>query len=206
MKVAVKTILNEDAGSIDVRESVFACEAREDILARVVRWQQAQRRQGSRRTKGRGDIVGGKKKPWRQKGTGRARQGSINAPHFRGGSKAFGPVMRSHGHQLNKNIRRLALRMALSLRMKQEKMFVWDVLALEEGKTALLAKRLRALGITSAFIVGDDTIHENIQRASRNLPHIHVLPRQGMNVYDILHKDTLVITKQSVQHFDSILS
>ena len=206
MQLSIKTMENVDAGTLDVSDAIFACEPRRDVLARMVRWQLAKRRQGTHAAKTRSEIRGGKKKPWRQKGTGRARQGSINAPHFRGGGKAFGPSPRTYAHDLTRHFRRLALKMALSLRCQEKKIVIWDVLALEKPKTTLLAQRLRACQIDSALIIGGDTIDDHVSKAARNLPHVDVLPRQGLNVYDILRRETLVMTKDSVKTIEEALT
>ncbi|MBC6443930.1 MAG: 50S ribosomal protein L4 [Alphaproteobacteria bacterium GM202ARS2] len=206
MQLPIKTMENTDVGMLDVSDAIFALQPRRDVLARMVRWQLAKRRQGTHFAKTRGEIRGGKKKPWRQKGTGRARQGSINAPHFRGGSKAFGPRPRSYAHDLTRRFRRLALKMALSLRCQEKKMIIWDTLALDQPKTTLLAQRLRACQIDSALIIGGDTIDDHVSKAARNLPHVDVLPRQGLNVYDIMRRETLVIIKDSVKTIEETLT
>ena len=204
-QLAIKTLDNDDAGVIDASDAVFAVEPRSDVLARIVRWQLAKRRQGSHKTKSRSELRGGKKKPWRQKGTGRARQGSINAPHFRGGGTAFGPVVRSHHHQLNRRFRRLGLKMALSLRCQEKKLIVLESLKIADAKTAIVARHLKKLAVQSALIIADEAVDVGLLRATRNLPHIDVLPRQGLNVYAILKRESLLIVKDSVKPIEESL-
>jgi len=189
MKLAITNLDNKEVGSIDLAEAVFGLPVRRDILARMVNWQLAKRRAGTHKTKGISDVQGTTKKPWRQKGTGRARQGSLRSPQFRGGAVIFGPVVRSHEFSLQKKVRRLALETA----------------KLADAKTAALVKRLDKLGWGSVLIIDGPTVDENFARAARNIPGIDVLPQQGANVYDILRRDTLVLTRDAVQHLEARL-
>jgi large subunit ribosomal protein L4 len=205
MKLAVKTLDNGSAGDIELADEVFGVPVRKDILARMVQWQLAKRRAGTHKTKGISDIQGTTKKPWRQKGTGRARQGSLRSPQFRGGAVIFGPVVRSHEFGLQKKVRRLALKSALSAKQAEGKLVVLDDATLKDPKTRQLAERFEKLGWASVLIIGGPVLDENFARAARNLPKVDVLPQQGANVYDILRRDTLVLTRAAVQHLEARL-
>ena len=206
MKLKVTSLDNKDVGSIDLADEVFGLpEVRRDILARMVNWQLAKRRAGTHKTKGISEIQGTTKKPWRQKGTGRARQGSLRSPQFRGGATIFGPVVRSHEFGLQKKVRRLALKTALTAKQKDGKLVVLDKASVKEAKTSALAKQFEALGWTSVLIIDGPTLDQNFARAARNLPGIDVLPQQGANVYDILRRDTLVLTQDAVQALEARL-
>lgn len=205
MKLSVKNLDNEDVGEIELSEDVFGVAVRGDILARMVNWQLAKRRAGTHKTKGISEIQGTTKKPFKQKGGGRARQGSLRSPQFRGGAVIFGPVVRSHAFGLQKKVRRLALKTALSAKQAEGKLVVLDAAQLNEGKTKLLGARLAKLGWESVLIIGGATLDENFARAARNLPKVDVLPQQGANVYDILRRDTLVLTREAVQHLEARL-
>ena len=199
MKVSVKNLDNKDVGEIELAEAVFGAPVRRDILARVVNWQLAKRRAGTHKTKGISDISGTTKKPYKQKGTGRARQGSLRSPQFRGGAVIFGPVVRSHEFDLQKKVRRLGLKTALSAKQAEGKLVVLEEARLDDAKTKALRARFDALGWASVLII-DGAVNESFARAARNLPKVDVLPQQGANVYDILRRDTLVLTKDAVQH------
>jgi large subunit ribosomal protein L4 len=205
MKAAVKTLDNKSAGDIELADEIFGVPVRRDILARMVNWQLAKRRAGTHKTKGISDIQGTTKKPWRQKGTGRARQGSLRSPQFRGGAVIFGPVVRSHEFGLQKKVRRLALKTALSAKQAEGKLVVLDTASLKDPKTKMLAQRFEKLGWRSVLIIDGPSVDENFARAARNLPEVDVLPQQGANVYDILRRDTLVLTRDAVQHLEARL-
>jgi large subunit ribosomal protein L4 len=206
MKLKVTSLENKEAGSIDLADEVFGLpEVRRDILARVINWQLAKRRAGTHKTKGVSDISGTTKKPWAQKGTGRARQGSLRSPQFRGGAVIFGPVVRDHGYDIQKKVRRLALKTALTAKQKDGKLVVLDKASMKEPKTGALAKQFAALGWTSVLIIDGPELDQNFARAARNLPGIDVLPQQGANVYDIVRRDTLVLTREAVQHLEARL-
>ena len=205
MKCPVISLDNKTVGEIELDEAVFGVTPRKDILARMVNWQLAKRRAGTHKAKGVSDVSGTTKKPYRQKGTGRARQGSLRSPQFRGGGKAFGPVVRSHASDLPKKVRKLALRTALSAKAAEGKLIVLDKAELAEGKTARLAKSFRALGWSSVLVIDGEAVNENFARAARNLPKVDVLPQQGANVYDILRRDMLVLTRDAVQHLEARL-
>ncbi len=197
MDVDIRTLDNASAGSASLPDEIFAAAPRADIMARVVQWQLAKRRAGTHKVKGMGEVSGTTRKPYKQKGTGNARQGSLRAPQFRTGGAVHGPVVRSHGFDLPKKVRRLGLISALSQKLADGKLVV-----LEEAtglvRTAELAAKLKVLGWTSALIV-DGTVDEGFLRAARNIPKIDVLPSVGANVYDILNHDVLAITRTGVE-------
>ncbi len=206
MKCDVVTIENKKAGSIDLADAVFAVPVRRDILARMVNWQRAKRRAGTHKTKVVSEIRGTTAKPFRQKGTGRARQGSVRSPQMRGGAVIFGPRVRDHAHDLPKKVRRLALRCALSSKRADGKLVVLDEAKVAESKTAALAGRLDKLGWSDVLIIAGAEIDGNFARAAANIPRVDVLPQQGANVYDILRCDTLVLTKDAVKHLEERLA
>jgi large subunit ribosomal protein L4 len=205
MKLNVVTLENKPAGSIELADTVFGAPARPDILARVVDWQLAKRRSGNHKTKGIADVQGTTKKPYAQKGTGRARQGSLRSPQFRGGAIIFGPVVRDHGYDLPKKVRRLGLRTALSSKQADGRLIVVDEAKLPEARTKALEERLTKLGSSSVLFIGGRVVDDNLKRAARNLPYVDVLPVQGANVYDILRRETLVITKDAVAELEARL-
>ena len=206
MKLKITSLDNKEVGSIELADEIFGLpEVRRDILARMVNWQLAKRRAGTHKTKGVSEIQGTTKKPWAQKGSGRARQGSLRSPQFRGGATIFGPVVRSHEFGLQKKVRRLALKTALTAKQKDGKLVVLDKAAATDGKTSALAKQFAALGWTSVLIIDGATLDQNFARAARNLPGIDVLPQQGTNVYDILRRDTLVLTRDAVTALEARL-
>ena len=204
MKLTVRNLDNQEVGDIELSEEVFGLPVRRDILARVVNWQLSKRRAGTHKTKGVSDISGTTKKPYRQKGTGRARQGSLRSPQFRGGAVIFGPVVRSHEFSLQKKVRRLGLKTALSAKQAEGKLVVVEEARLDEAKTKALRSRFEALGWGSVLII-DGAVNESFARAARNLPKVDVLPEQGANVYDILRRDTLVLTRAAVQQLEARL-
>ncbi len=205
MKVQVKNLDNKSVGDIELADAVFGAPVRKDILARVINWQLAKRRAGTHKAKGISDIQGTTKKPWRQKGTGRARQGSLRSPQFRGGAVIFGPVVRDHGFSLQKKVRRLGLRSALSVKQAEGKLIVIDEAAVKAPKTKQLAERFKKLGWESVLIIAGPAVDEGFARAARNIPKVDVLPQQGANVYDILRRDTLVLTRAAVEHLEARL-
>ena len=198
MQVDIKTLDNGTAGQHELPDAIFAQTPRADIMARVVHWQLAKRRAGTHRTKGMGEVSGTTKKPYKQKGTGNARQGSLRAPQFRTGGVVHGPVVRDHGYDLPKKVRRLGLISALSQKQADGKLVIVDGVAIDSGKTRDLKIKLGALGWNSVLVV-DVAVNENFLRASSNLHRIDVLPTVGANVYDILDHDILVITTAGVE-------
>ena len=198
MKQDVINLANKKSGSIELDDEVFGVDVRRDLIARVVNWQLAKRRSGTANTKGRSEVRATKSKPFNQKGGGRARQGTTVAPQMRGGGVAFGPKFRSFSHKLPKKIRALALKSALSAKREQGKLVVLDEAKLEIGKTNNLVKQLELLNWGRSLIIDGAEIDVNFIRAAGNIPNFDILPSAGANVYDILRRDTLVITRSGV--------
>jgi large subunit ribosomal protein L4 len=199
MDIKVTTLDGKAGESLALPEEIFGLEPRADILQRIVRWQLSKRQAGTHKTKKRGEIRMTSAKAYKQKGTGRARHGNKAAPQFRGGGKAFGPEPRSHAHGLPKKVRALALKHALSDKVRDEKLIVLSEASLSEPKTKALAAQLAGLGLSNALIVDGVALEDNFRLAARNIPQIDVLPIQGINVYDIMRRDTLVLTKAAVE-------
>jgi large subunit ribosomal protein L4 len=199
MQTPVITLENTQAGEIDLPEALFGATPRADIMARVVHWQLAKRRAGTHKAKGMGEVSGTTKKPYRQKGTGNARQGSLRSPQFRKGGVVHGPVVRDHGYSLNKKVRRLGLISALSQKAAEGKLVVLENAALTaDAKTSAMAAKVKALGWKSVLVV-DVAADENFARCVRNLPKVQVLPTIGANVYDILNHEVLAVTRAGVE-------
>ena len=196
MDIAITTLDNGSAGTLALPDEIFAAPLRADILARVIQWQLMKRRAGTHKVKGMGEVSGTTRKPYKQKGTGNARQGSLRAPQFRTGGVVHGPVVRDHGFDLPKKVRRLGLIAALSQKAADGKLVVLDQ-ATASGKTKELAAKLKILGWTSALIV-DVEVDQGFGRAARNLRYIDALPSGGANVYDIIKHDVLVLTTAGV--------
>jgi large subunit ribosomal protein L4 len=203
MKLEVTTLEGTAAGSVELDEAIFGLEPRADLIARCVRWQLAKRRAGTHAVKNRSDISRTTRKMYKQKGTGSARHGAASAPQFRGGGRAFGPQVRSHEHDLPKKVRALALKHALSSKAKDASLIVVDDVKLDAPKTKTLVERFGKLGLGNALIIGGAEIETNFQRAARNIPNIDVLPVQGINVYDILRREKLVLTKAAVDALEA---
>jgi large subunit ribosomal protein L4 len=205
MKYEVRNFENKKVGEVQLTPEVFSAPLRQDILARMVHWQLAKRRSGTHCTKGVSDISGTTKKPWRQKGTGRARAGSLRSPQFRGGATIFGPLPRDHGYKLPKKVRELALKTALSSKVASGALLVVDSLDTGTQKTKDLKKKFEALGLRSALIIDGAEVNKDFALAASNLPMIDVLPQQGINVYDILRHEHLVLTKAAIENLESRL-
>ena len=199
MKLSVTKLDGKAAGDIELMDDVFGIEEiRADILQRCVVWQLAKRRAGTHKVQTRNENSRTGKKMYRQKGTGGARHGSRRAPQFVGGSRAFGPVVRDHGFDLPKKVRALALRHALSAKAKSGDLIILDQATLKEPKTAALRETFGKLGWAKALIIAGPEVDANFGLAARNIPHIDVLPNAGLNVYDILRAEKLVLTKAAV--------
>jgi len=197
--MATANVLNwkkEKVGTVDLSADVFNTEVKKEILHEVVQWQLAKRRAGTHMTKTRSLVSGGGKKPFKQKGTGNARQGSTRSPLMPGGAKLFGPVPRSYEYALPKKMRKLGLKMALSHLQKEGKLFIVEDMK-SEGKTGELAKRLNSFGVTKAVLI-DAKANDKFKRAANNLPKFKYFSVDGLNVFDLLKYDTALITKESV--------
>jgi large subunit ribosomal protein L4 len=205
VKLKIRNLDNKEVGDIDLADEVFGLPVRGDILARVVNWQLAKRRAGTHKAKGISDISGTTKKPYKQKGTGRARQGSLRSPQFRGGARIFGPVVRSHEFGLQKKVRKLGLKTALSAKQAEGKLIVIDTAKVKAPKTKELRQRLEKLGWGSVLIIDGAAIDAEFARAARNLPLVDLLPSVGANVYDIMRRDTLVLTREAVEQLEARL-
>ncbi len=198
MQWDVVNLDKETVGTVELADAVFAVEVRADLLARTVRWQLAKRRAGTHKVKTRGEVSRTGRKPFKQKGSGRARQGSLKGPHMRGGAVVHGPHPRDHGHDLPKKVRKLALKSALSAKRAAGQLVVLDRAELTDAKTKALAAYACKHGWSRALIIDGEAIDANFLRAARNLMGVDVLPSQGANVYDILRHDTLVLTRAGV--------
>jgi large subunit ribosomal protein L4 len=203
MELKVTSLDGTDAGSVTLSDAIFGLEPRADLIQRCVVWQLAKRQAGTHKTKGRSEIARTGKKMYRQKGTGNARHGSARVPQFRGGGRAFGPVVRSHAIELPKKVRALALKHALSAKAKDGSIVVLDNATVSEGKTKVLRERFGKLGLENALIIGGTEVEANFQLAARNIPNIDVLPVQGINVYDILRRTKLVLTKAAIDALEA---
>ncbi|MBX7146367.1 MAG: 50S ribosomal protein L4 [Alphaproteobacteria bacterium] len=205
MKCPVISLDNKSVGEIELSDEIFMVPVRKDILARMVNWQLAKRRAGTHKAKQIGDISGTTKKPYNQKGTGRARQGSLRSPQFRGGAVIFGPVVRSHAHDLPKKVRRLALKTALSAKKAEGKLIVLDDAKMTTNKTKDFLQKIKKLGWDSALMIGGAELDNNLRFAASNVPNFDLLPQQGINVYDILRRNFLVLTRDAIQHLEANL-
>jgi large subunit ribosomal protein L4 len=203
MKLDVTTFEGGAAGSVELSDEIFGLDPRQDLIQRYVLWQLAKRQAGTHKTKGRAEIWRTGKKLYKQKGSGNARHGSARVPQFRGGGRAFGPVVRSHEHDLPKKVRALALRHALSAKAKDGAILVVDHASMTDPKTKVLKDNFGKLGLGNALIVDGAEVNVNFALAARNIPNIDVLPIQGINVYDILRREKLVLTKAAVDALEA---
>ena len=198
MDLTVTTLEGKDAGKISLSDAIFGLDPRQDLIQRIVRWQLAKKQHGGHKTLGRSEVARTGAKMFKQKGTGRARHHAASAPQFRGGGRAHGPVVRSHAHDLPKKVRALALRHALSVKAKASDIIVVDNLTAAEAKTKSLSGSLSKLGLTNALFIGGAELDQNFRLAAKNIPNVDVLPVQGINVYDILRRGKLVLSKDAV--------
>ena len=205
MKLDVQTLAGKKSGSVDLDDAVFANKPRKDILHRMVRYQLAKRQAGTHQVQERGDVSKTTKRIGRQKGGGTARHGNGSVSQFRGGAKAHGPRVRSHAHNLPKKVRAMALRHALSAKADAKELIIIDDAVAKSPKTAELRKQLAGLGITNGLVVAGNSVEENFAKAASNIPNLDVVPSQGANVYDILKRHTLVLTKQAVADLEARL-
>ena len=205
MELKITTLDGEEKGSVSLSDTIFGLEPRQDIIQRCVVWQLAKRRAGTHKVKDRAEIARTGKKMYKQKGTGGARHGSQRANLFRGGGRSFGPVVRSHAIDLPKKVRALALKHALSAKAKDGGIILIEEATLAESKTKALKGHFEKLGVANALIIGGAEIDNGFFLASRNIPNIDVLPIQGINVYDILRRNTLVLTRAAVDALEARL-
>jgi large subunit ribosomal protein L4 len=205
-KVALYNQNGQTVGEIELNDAVFGIEPNKHVLFEAVIMQRASMRQGTHKTKNRAEVSGGGRKPWRQKGTGRARQGSIRAPQWRGGGTVFGPVPRSYSYKLPKKVRRLAIKSALSSKVLENDIVVLDQLSLEAPKTKEMVKILNNLAVDRKALIVTDELNENVYLSARNIPGVKVVPANGINVLDVLNHDKLVITKAAVEKVEEVLA
>jgi large subunit ribosomal protein L4 len=203
MDMKITTLDGKEAGSAKLSDEIFGLEPRTDLIQRCVNWQLAKRQRGTHKAKGRAEIWRTGKKMYRQKGTGGARHGSARVPQFRGGGRAFGPLVRSHAHDLPKKVRVLALRHALSAKAKDGAIVIVDKASVKDAKTKGLAKQFGKLGWENVLIIDGAEVEVNFANAARNVPNVDVLPVQGINVYDILRRKTLVLTKAALEALEA---
>jgi large subunit ribosomal protein L4 len=205
VKIDITSFDGQAAGSIELSDDVFGLEPRKDLIFRMIRWQLAKRRAGTHAVKNRAEIARTGKKMYKQKGTGGARHGSARVPQFRGGGRAFGPQVRSHEHDLTKKVRQLALKHALSAKAKDGGIIVWEKAELAEPKTKILVGGFAKSGLVNALIIDGAAPEKNFALAARNIPQIDVLPVEGVNVYDIIRREKLVLTRAAVDALEARL-
>jgi len=203
MELKVTTLEGKESGSVQLPDAIFGLEPRKDIIQRCIQWQLNKRQAGTHKAKGRAEIWRTGKKMYKQKGTGGARHGSARVPQFRGGGRAFGPVVRSHATDLPKKVRVLALKHALSARAKDGGLMVLESAQLADAKTKALIAQFSGLGLTSALIIDGAQLDTGFANAARNIPNVDVLPVQGINVYDIVRREKLVLTKAAVEALEA---
>ena len=206
MKEKINNLDNKTLKEITLDKSVFGVEVKEEIIHRMIRYQLSKKRSGNHKTKGISEISGTTKKPFKQKGTGSARQGSKRSPQMRGGAVIFGPLVRSHEHKLPKKIKKLALKMALSKKLKDGKLKILSELKISKPKTSLFRNKLINLKVDSALFIDNIDVDKNFFLASKNVPKIDVLPLMGLNVYDILKRDYLIFSESAVSRIQERLS
>ena len=203
MELKVTTLEGKAAGSVQLSDEIFGLEPRKDIIQRCVNWQLAKRQAGTHKTQGRADVWRTGKKMYKQKGTGGARHGSARVPQFRGGGRAMGPVVRSHAHELPKKVRALALRHALSAKQRAGGLVVWERAQLAEAKTKALREHFAKTALRNVLIIDGAQVDANFAAAARNLPRVDVLPAQGVNVYDIMRRGKLVLTRAAIEALEA---
>lgn len=206
MKTKMITLESKDAGEIELSDAIFGIEARKDILQRVVEWQRAKARAGTHKTKGRNEVSGTTKKAFKQKGTGRARQGTHRATQHVGGARVHGPVVRDHGYNLPKKVRQLGLKMALSAKQASGELKIIDEAKAKDTKTSSMVKSFEKMGLSKPLFIGGAQLDEAFAKSARNIKGVDVLPLQGANVYDILRHKELVLTKEAVEGLQARLA
>ena len=198
MKQEIKSLENKVVKEIDLDKKIFGVEIKNEIIHRMIRYQLAKKRSGNHKTKGISEISGTTRKPFKQKGTGSARQGSRRSPQMRGGAVIFGPQVRSHAHKLPKRIRALALKMALSNKLKEGKLKVISDFKISKPKTSFLTSKLAKMEIDSALFIDGKDVEKNFENALRNIPKTDFLPISGLNVYDIIRRNFLIISEKAL--------
>ena len=206
MKLKIKNFENKETGEISLNKDIFGLPTRKDILSRTIEWQRAKKQSGNHKTKQVGEVSGTTKKPWAQKGTGRARAGSMRSTQFRGGGIIFGPVVRSHAYDLPKKYRKLALKTALSVKAKEGKLIIVDSIKVSKPKAKDMQAKFEVMGVKSALIIDAEKIDASFLKAIGNLKFIDALPQIGANVYDIIKHDSLIITEAAVKKLEERLA
>ncbi|MBT2644510.1 50S ribosomal protein L4 [Bacillus sp. ISL-41] len=205
-KVALFNQAGSQVGDIELNDSVFGIEPNTHVMFEAVVMQRASLRQGTHKTKIRSEVAGGGRKPWKQKGTGRARQGSIRSPQWRGGGTVFGPVPRSYSYKLPKKVRRLAIKSALSSKVQSENILVLESLAFEAPKTKEFKTVLSGLSVNTKALIVTAGLEENVALSARNIPGVTVVTADGINVLDVLNHDKLIMTKAAVEKVEEVLA
>lgn len=205
-KVALFNQTGSKVGEVELNDSVFGIEPNNHVMFEAVVMQRASLRQGTHKTKVRSEVAGGGRKPWRQKGTGRARQGSIRSPQWRGGGTVFGPIPRSYSYKLPKKVRRLAIKSALSSKVVSEDILVLESLAFDAPKTKEFSNVLKGLSVDSKALIVTAGLDENVALSARNIPGITVTTADGISVLDVLNHDKLIMTKAAVEKVEEVLA
>jgi large subunit ribosomal protein L4 len=205
-KVTVYNQTGSQVGEIELAEAIFGIEPNEAVLFEAVMMQRASLRQGTHKVKTRSEVRGGGRKPWRQKGTGRARQGSIRSPQWRGGGTVFGPTPRSYSYKLPKKVRRLAIKSALSSKVLEENILVLDILAINTPKTKDFKTVLNGLSVEKKALIVTADLDENVALSARNIPGITVVTADGINVLDVVNHEKLIMTKAAVEKVEEVLA
>lgn len=204
-KVSVLSQTGASVGEIELNDAIFGITPNEAVLFDAVIAQRASLRQGNHKVKNRSEVAGGGRKPWRQKGTGRARQGSIRSPQWRGGGIVFGPTPRSYSYKLPKKVRRLAIKSALSAKVLEQKLVVLDALTFEAPKTKAFVEVLKALSIEKKALFVTAELEENVVKSAGNIQGVTVVSATGINVLDLVGHDTVVFTKAAVEKVEEVL-
>ncbi|KMY48214.1 50S ribosomal protein L4 [Peribacillus loiseleuriae] len=205
-KVTLFTQTGSKVGDIELNESIFGIEPNNSVLFEAIIMQRASLRQGTHKVKTRSEVAGGGRKPWRQKGTGRARQGSIRSPQWRGGGTVFGPTPRSYSYKLPKKVRRLAIKSALSAKVLEDNVLVLENLVFEAPKTKEFAAVLKGLSIETKTLIVTDGLDEKVALSARNIPGVTVVEANGLNVLDVVSHNKLILTKSAVQKVEEVLA
>ncbi|MEA3319843.1 MAG: 50S ribosomal protein L4 [Bacillota bacterium] len=205
-KVALYNQSGANVGEVELADAVFGIEPNNSVLFDAIVMQRASQRQGTAKVKGRSEVAGGGRKPWRQKGTGRARQGSIRSPQWRGGGIVFGPTPRSYSYKLPKKVRRLAIKSALSSKVLENELLVLEGLAFDAPKTKEMTSVLKGLEINRKALIVTADADENVALSARNIPGVTVVTVTGVNVLDVVNHDKVIFTKDAVQKLEEVLA
>ncbi len=204
--VTLYNVDGKEVGVAELSDAVFGIEPHSHVLHQAVVMQQASERRGTHKVKGRSEVRGGGRKPWKQKGTGRARQGSIRSPQWKGGGIVFGPTPRSYAYKLPKKVRRLAIKSALSSKVKENEIIVLDQLTLDQPKTKQFTAIMKNLNVDRKALVVSAEYDDNVALSARNIPGIKFVAADGINVLDVLRYDKLIITKAAVEKVEEVLA